>query len=223
MGPNASSGGMLSQTPTAAAASESAQVMHVLTNAGLIAQAQSQAAVMQSDDPQQLQVQASLAKQQHVLAVTAHAVNAESQPHIIGLNPNGTALAIAGQQVVQQAARKIAGDRAAFAAFSSPSNPNPTPPVSLNDVSMATQSAVAQAVAIAGPMSSDVDVMRTAQALIESQSHSTIIDPTLPHPVPSTLPTSAAPDLGQSLSFMGAPGSSLHLSMPLPNPSSLSR
>ncbi|KZV73454.1 hypothetical protein PENSPDRAFT_574528 [Peniophora sp. CONT] len=102
----------------------------------------------------------SLQQQQHVLTVTAQAVdNSVASAGSISAQP-GNLLASTAQQVVLSAARQIssAGGQQ----------------VTVNEVSMATQSAVAQAVELVGPMSNEVDVLRTANTLLQ---HNTRPDP----------------------------------------------
>jgi hypothetical protein len=119
-----------------------------------------------------------LAKQQHVLTLTAQAFDEgvagqRSDSHL--LSKSTTVLAAAAQQVVFQAARQVAADRSASAVTiqsavgaSAPTTPNPQ--VTVNEVSVATQTAVAQAVEITGPLSSEVDVLMTASSLLQRQA-----------------------------------------------------
>jgi hypothetical protein len=136
------------------------------------AQSQVVAAGAPSEPGHELQA---LAKQQHVLTVTAQAVddntvvpqgNAAAQPSSV--------LAAAAQQVVLQAARQVAADRSAIATAHISAGLPPPPAgaagqVTVNEVSVATQSAVAQAVELTGPLSSEVDVLITASSLLQAQ------------------------------------------------------
>jgi hypothetical protein len=137
------------------------------------AQSQVVAAGAPSEPGHELQA---LAKQQHVLTVTAQAVddtvfsqgNVTAQPSSV--------LAAAAQQVVLQAARQVAADRSAIAAAQINAGFSPPPAgaagqVTVNEVSVATQSAVAQAVELTGPLSSEVDVLMTASSLLQAQAH----------------------------------------------------
>lgn len=168
-------------------ATHDAQVMQVLTTAAQrVAQvAHSQVTTDTTTGPE---LQA-LAKQQHVLTVTAKAFDQE----VIGQRMDGTmqgstVLAAAAQQVVFQAARQVAADRSAVAASQISAGLLPPPSaVTVNEVSVATQSAVAQAVEITGPMSSDVDVLITASTLLQQQTR-----PPLNPPAPVLDPSQLA-------------------------------
>ena len=158
--------------------SQDAQVIQVLTSAAqrVAQEAQSQvvAAGAPSEPGHELQA---LAKQQHVLTVTAQAVDdtVASQGSVTA-QPSSV-LAAAAQQVVLQAARQVAADRSAIAAAQISAGLPPPPAgaaagqVTVNEVSVATQSAVAQAVELTGPLSSEVDVLMTASSLLQAQSH----------------------------------------------------
>jgi hypothetical protein len=170
-----------SQQPSVVA-SQGAQVMQVLTSAAqrVAQEAQSQviASLGPSNDPSGHELQA-LAKQQHVLTMTAAAYDKEitgSAQRLDGTPQSpSSALAQAAQQVVLQAARSVRADRsaaanvAAVAAGGSPQAAT-SQPVTVNEVSVATQSAVAQAVEITGPLSSEVDVLKTATSLLQKQT-----------------------------------------------------
>jgi hypothetical protein len=173
-------------------------VVQVLTNAAqrVAHEAQNQASsIMLPTGPAQALAQASLAKQQQVLTATAQAINSGAglNNHGVPLNdPVASAssmLVATAQQVVHQAARQVQADRNALAALqhmsSAPVPPPPPPPVSINDVTVVTQSAVAHAVAITGNLSSDVEVMMTANALIQQRSRA----PSLPMNPPPILPS----------------------------------
>ncbi|KAJ1309568.1 hypothetical protein OPQ81_006341 [Rhizoctonia solani] len=116
---------------------------------------------------------AALVKQQQVLGATAQAVADEVRagPHP---DSQGTAsvLVAAAHSVVVGAAQLVATDRVTQASRSAvdPHVMAPTQtPISVTEVSVATQSAVAHAVAINGPMATEVEVMMTANALIQQQ------------------------------------------------------
>ena len=128
--------------------SHDTQVIQVLTTA-----AQRVAADAQLVHPAASGDLQALQQQQHVLTVTAQAVdNSVATMGSISAQP-GNVLAATAQQVVLSAARQISGAGGAQ--------------VTVNEVSMATQSAVAQAVELVGPMSNEVDVLRTAKDLLE--------------------------------------------------------
>lgn len=114
-----------------------------------------------------------LAKQQQVLGATAQAVADEVRagPHP---DSQGTAsvLVAAAHSVVVGAAQLVATDRVTQATRNAADPHAMVPaqaPISVTEVSVATQSAVAHAVALNGPMASDVEVMMTANALIQQQ------------------------------------------------------
>ncbi|KAA1469455.1 hypothetical protein DENSPDRAFT_772513 [Dentipellis sp. KUC8613] len=183
--------------------SQDAQVIQVLTTAAqrVAQEAQSQvvAARIPSEPGPELQA---LAKQQHVLTVTAQAVDKTVSGQGAAAAEPSSVLAAAAQQVVLQAARQVAADHSAVAAAQMSAGLPPTPSsssqVTVNEVSVATQSAVAQAVEIAGPLSSEVDVLMTASSLLQQQSRAAPIatapalDPTRPHSTGTILPRSFA-------------------------------
>lgn len=157
--------------------SQDAQVIQVLTSAAqrVAQEAQSQvvAAGVPSEPGHELQA---LAKQQHVLTVTAQAVDDTVSAQGNAIAQPSSVLAAAAQQVVLQAARQVAADRTAIAAAAQISAGFPPQPVgaaaaqvTVNEVSVATQSAVAQAVELTGPLSSEVDVLMTASSLLQAQ------------------------------------------------------
>lgn len=195
------------------------QVVQVLTTAAqrVAQEAQSQVVAASASAHDVSGELESLAKQQHVLTVTAQAFNNKS----IGEAPVGTSsqsnvLAAAAQQVVLQAARQVAADRTS-ASLSSGIAPAQavTTQVTVKEVSVATQSAVAQAVEMVGPLSSEVDVMMTAKSLLQQQTRPPLaplaadpsqlaassFDPTRPHstggmlpiPFPTSLPPAPLP------------------------------
>ncbi|KAF9791257.1 hypothetical protein BJ322DRAFT_438766 [Thelephora terrestris] len=105
-----------------------------------------------------------LAKQQHVLSVSAQALDKK------GTNPNGSpsaanVLVAAAHQVVYKAAVQVATTNSVIQSL-----PVTTTQLSVQDVSAATLSAVAQAVDIVGPLSSELDVMMTASSLLSHQA-----------------------------------------------------
>ena len=166
-------------------------------------EAQSQVVASPNEAGPELQA---LAKQQHVLTVTAQAISSK----LAGEVPDGAvaqsnALTVAAQQVVLQAARQVAADRTS-ASISSGVDPAQavTTQVTVKEVSVATQSAVAQAVEMVGPLSSEVDVLMTAKSLLQQQTRppplapppdpvaaaqlSAQLDPTRPHSTGTLLP-----------------------------------
>jgi len=157
-------------------ANHDAQVIQVLTSAAqrVAQEAQSQviASTVSNEHAPELQA---LAKQQHVLTVTAQAFDQEVSGQRFDTPQQTNVLAVAAQQVVLQAARQVAADRSAAVASQIsaglPAPPSAATQVTVNEVSVATQSAVAQAVEITGPLSSEVDVLITASSLLQQQTH----------------------------------------------------
>lgn len=147
------------------------QVVQVLTTAAqrVAQEAQSQVVASPNDVGPELQA---LAKQQHVLTVTAQAFNTKiAAESVDGAGSQSNALTAAAQQVVLQAARQVVADRTVAAVSSGiPPSQNPAAQVTVKDVSVATQSAVAQAVDMVGPLSSEVDVLMTASSLLQQQT-----------------------------------------------------
>jgi len=148
------------------------QVVQVLTTAAqrVAQEAQSQVVASPNDAGPELQA---LAKQQHVLTVTAQAFNSKmaGDSQHDGAASQSNALTAAAQQVVLQAARQVAADRTVAAVSSGiPPSASVTSQVTVKDVSVATQSAVAQAVDMVGPLSSEVDVLMTASSLLQQQT-----------------------------------------------------
>jgi hypothetical protein len=203
--------------------SQDAQVIQVLTTAAqrVAQEAQSQvvAAGAPSEPGHELQA---LAKQQHVLTVTAQAVDdTVASQGCVPAQPSSV-LAAAAQQVVLQAARQVAADRSAIAAAQISAGLPPPPAgaagqVTVNEVSVATQSAVAQAVELTGPLSSEVDVLMTASSLLQAQQAQSQVQAQVqaqaqPRPPPPTVP---AVTHRHHASFSGIPiPSSLPLSHP---------
>lgn len=164
----------LGQAPTLTA--QDAQMMQVLTSAAQRVAQEAQAHVIAQSRPQAVpgpELQ-SLAKQQHVLTVTAQALDQEVSSPPEAVPPSSHALVAAAQQVVFQAARQVAADRTAVMSLAGgvPTLQQPATgtAVTVNEVSVATQTAVAQAVEITGPLSSEVDVMMTASSLLQHQT-----------------------------------------------------
>lgn len=176
------------------------QVVQVLTTAAQRVAQEAQSQVVASPNEVGPELQA-LAKQQHVLTVTAQAISSKMAGEVPeSAVAQSNALTAAAQQVVLQAARQVVADRT-VAAVSSGLPPavavNAVPQVTVKEVSVATQSAVAQAVDMVGPLSSEVDVLMTAKSLLQQQTRAApaLIDSTRPHStgssprVPFDLPT----------------------------------
>ena len=154
------------------------QVVQVLTTAAqrVAQEAQSQVVASPSEVGPELQA---LAKQQHVLTVTAQAISSKLAGEVPeGAVAQSNALTVAAQQVVLQAARQVVADRT-VAAVSSGLPPavaaSTVPAVTVKEVSVATQSAVAQAVDMIGPLSSEVDVLMTAKSLLQQQTRGSTV------------------------------------------------
>jgi hypothetical protein len=158
---------------------QDAQVIQVLTSAAhRVAQAaQSQVNSVPSVDPPGHNLQ-SLAKQQHVLTVTAQALDRGGMSGDMSIDPNvssNISLAAAAQHVVLSAARQVVADhsvaQAAVGIAPSPMAAAAAAQVTVDEVSAATQNAVAQAVEIIGPLSSEVQVLMTASSLLQWQTN----------------------------------------------------
>lgn len=166
------------------------QVLQVLTTAAQRVAQEAQSQVIASRTPSEPTAALELlAKQQHVLTVTAQALDQTIDHGGTGSRlDNGTqpshvlAMASAAQQVVLQAARTVTADRTAHNTSMGIQTPQSTvaSQVTVNEVSMATQTAVAQAVGMAGPLSSEVDVLMTASSLLQQQARNTPPAPSPP-------------------------------------------
>lgn len=189
---------------------ESAQVMLVLNNAAdRVAQEAVTQAIQSAPGPAQVHTQAVLAKQQQVLSVTAKVIQHEAHNALVADSrgepqAGASMLAQAAQAVVHQAAKQIQADKTAVAMMHAKDGAGPAAmptPISVTDVSIATQSAVAHAVAITGSQSSEVEVMLTASNLIQQRSRadSTNVMPTA-MPAANYLPQSSYPSLGAGTS-----------------------
>ncbi|EPQ58343.1 hypothetical protein GLOTRDRAFT_137081 [Gloeophyllum trabeum ATCC 11539] len=162
-------------------ATQDSQVVQVLTTAAqrVAQEAQSQVVAARSltDPGPELQ---SLAKQQHVLTVTAQALDKDLTSYE-GPTESSAVLAAAAHQVVFQAARQVAADKSAAVAShlsaGIPPSPSTSAQVTVSDVSAVTQTAVAQAVGIMGPLSNEVEVLMTANSLLQQQTLGTLSVP----------------------------------------------
>ncbi|QRV85856.1 Formin-like protein 3 [Ceratobasidium sp. AG-Ba] len=153
--------------------SDNHQVMQVLASAVSRVTHAAHAAQVQSNSPFINADQVALAKQQQVLGATAQAVADEVRA---GPHPDSqgaaSVLVAAAHSVVVGAAQLVVTDRVAQATRNHVEgmvSAASQAPISVTEVSVATQSAVAQAVAINGPMATEVEVMMTANALIQQQ------------------------------------------------------
>jgi hypothetical protein len=182
------------------------------------AQSQVVAAGAPSEPGHELQA---LAKQQHVLTVTAQAVDDNTVvPQGNVPAQSSSVLAAAAQQVVLQAARQVAADRSAIATAHISAGLPPPPAgasgqVTVNEVSVATQSAVAQAVELTGPLSSEVDVLITASSLLQAQQAQSQVQAQVQAQCPVPPPTAPAVTHRHHSSFSAIPISS---SLPLTHP-----
>ncbi|KAI0647007.1 hypothetical protein C8Q79DRAFT_599112 [Trametes meyenii] len=159
----------LSAPPPPVVAPES-QVVQVLTTAAQRVAQEAQSQVVASPNEAGPELQA-LAKQQHVLTVTAQAISSKMAGEVPqGAVAQSDALTAAAQQVVLQAARQVVADRTVAAVSSGLPAAAAGPQVTVKEVSVATQSAVAQAVDMVGPLSSEVDVLMTAKSLLQQQT-----------------------------------------------------
>ena len=113
----------------------------------------------------------SLAIQQRVLTVTAQAIDRVAlagKGEVPGTHTT-MSLAAAAQHVVLSAARQVVADHAQVAGGMFPQSAAAAQ-VTVEEVSNATQTAVAQAVELEGPQSSDVQVLMTAGSLLQAAS-----------------------------------------------------
>ncbi|KZP12613.1 hypothetical protein FIBSPDRAFT_754794 [Athelia psychrophila] len=157
-----------------------------------------------------------LAKQQHVLSITAQALGETLDHNNAGTNagpsPQAThsrAMASAAQQVVLQAARTVTADRTALnTSLGIPTSQEVVASqVTVNEVSVATQEAVATAVNMSGPLSSEVNILMHASSLLQQKAQESST------PSPPAFDTSRfiAPDMhhpGPHPSFAMTTGSS---------------
>jgi hypothetical protein len=185
------------------APAEDSQVKQVVsTVAHRVTIAQARASAAQPEDPRQFQVLCSLGRQQKVLTATAEAFDNEARilekqqqgvmPTVDPESPTASSVLVAtAQQVVYQAARQVQSERNGTLFFASE-------PLTVQDVSEATQSVLAQAVEITSPLSSEVEVMMTANAIMQHNMAQTMAAPLNPTgvsplgPIPSS---ASAPDL----------------------------
>ncbi len=214
--------GPLIPAPAPVVAPES-QVVQVLTTAAQRVAQEAQSQVVASPNEVGPELQA-LAKQQHVLTVTAQAISSKMAGEVPeGAVAQSNALTAAAQQVVLQAARQVVADRtvaAVSSGFSSAVAASAVPQVTVKEVSVATQSAVAQAVDMVGPLSSEVDVLMTAKSLLQQQTRGApaLMDPTRPHStgsspsVPFDLPTALQIPLSMSQSIAIPPPGAVYYS-----------
>lgn len=130
-----------------------------------------------------------LAKQQHVLSITAQALGETLDQNHAGTqvdpSPQASqvrAMASAAQQVVFQAARTVTADRTALnTSLGIPStHATVAAQVTVNEVSVATQDAVAKAVNMSGPLSSEVNILMHASSLLQQQAQDATPAPSPP-------------------------------------------
>lgn len=116
----------------------------------------------------------SLAKQQHVLKMTAQAVDQVNHTQFPQPTPL-VAVADAAEQMVMQAATVAGVQKQAVVDDQKSAGLLPLDsvslPVTVNEVSRTAQTAVAQAVELTGPLSSEVHVLMTARSLLQQQEH----------------------------------------------------
>ncbi|KAF8498902.1 hypothetical protein JB92DRAFT_2744114, partial [Gautieria morchelliformis] len=139
------------------------------------------------DLEQQIQLQTFLTRQENVLTVTAHAINhALSAPsHAPFDKPTNAsnALARAGTDVVLCAWHKVAADHSAVIQMATgiPAEYNSgMQEVTMQEVSSATKTAVAQAVEQTNTLTSPIDVMLTAETIIQRNTQP--VTPSIPDP-----------------------------------------
>ncbi|GJJ12669.1 hypothetical protein Clacol_006913 [Clathrus columnatus] len=166
-------------------------------------------AVQTGSPAEQLQMQNSLTRQEHVLTSTAQAMNRvmiastsqdrgdTKQTPIV----EARSLAFAGTEVVICAVQKVAADRSAVIQMTTGMTASELDPpiVTMEEVSTTTKSAVAEAVEITDTTASPIDVMLTAETIIQQN--------TQPLSVPVTVPSmlNAGPAPSYPLTAHGVP------------------
>ncbi|KAF8498896.1 hypothetical protein JB92DRAFT_2654121, partial [Gautieria morchelliformis] len=153
----------------------------------VLIEAHSVQAAPNPDPEQQIQLQTFLTRQEQVLTVTAHAINdALSAPsHAASEQPTNAsdALARAGTDVVLWALHKVAADHSAVIQMATgiPAEYNSgVQEVTMHEVSSATKTAVAQAVEQTDTLTSPIDVMLTAETIIQRNTQP--VTPCIPDP-----------------------------------------
>jgi hypothetical protein len=172
--------------------SDPSQILRVIAEAiQNVAQAQSQSGVTLHGNTAQIQRQVDLAKQQQVLVATAQALsvgmldtqNSEVLPAI-------STLAHAARDVVNEVARHIVLERAArmpeTLSASNTGLAQPSQSLSIKEVAVGLQTSVAQAVHHSDAMSSELEVLMNACALVKQQGQMG---------VPTAPPASMAPSV----------------------------
>lgn len=148
---------------------------------------------MQGASPaEHLQIQNSLTRQEHVLTSTAQAINrvmiASASPPVV---EHGDAkesriveatLARAGTEVVICAAQKVAADRSAAIQLTTGMTTSELDPpmVTMEEVSSTTKTAVAEAVEITDTTASPIDVMLTAETIIQQNTQPMTVSVAVP-------------------------------------------
>jgi hypothetical protein len=170
-------GSGLAPPPPVAPSTEHAQVVQVLETAAQRVAEVTQEQVIHSARHHQAPAPEleNLAKQQHVLKMTAQAYDqVASHGHVTQPTPI-VAVADAARQMVFQAAQVAGVQKQAAVDDQKISGALPydavSAPVTVNEVSVTAQEAVAQAVEITGPLSSEVHVLMTARSLLQQQEH----------------------------------------------------
>ncbi|KAF9520482.1 hypothetical protein BS47DRAFT_634566 [Hydnum rufescens UP504] len=161
---------------------DSSQILRVVTEASQnVAQAQSQANVSPhgGGNAVQVQRQVALAKQRQVLIMTIEAVNIGMLDTRNSETPAASTLAHAARDVVSEVARQIVLERvtrmpdarsnASAEMKAGPLAFHSSPPLSIKEVAAGLQTSVAHAVNHSDAMSSELEVMMTACALIKQQ------------------------------------------------------
>ncbi|KAI1788275.1 hypothetical protein LXA43DRAFT_894961 [Ganoderma leucocontextum] len=167
--------GPLDLVPVASAVASESQVVQVLNTAAQRVAMEAQLQVVASPNQVGTKLHA-LAKQQYVLTTSVQAMSSKmagelSDAAVAQLK----ALTAAAQQLVLQAARQVVAGRtlaAVSSGLSSSATVSTVPQITIKEVSIATQSAVAEAVDIVGTLSSEVDVLIMAR-LLQHRKHPT--------------------------------------------------
>ncbi|KAF7969280.1 hypothetical protein HWV62_27811 [Athelia sp. TMB] len=180
----------LAPPPPVVSSANDAQVLQVLNSAAQRVAQEVKSQVIGSrplnEAPVSLEL---LAKQQHVLSVTAQALGETLDHNNAGTNAGPSpqasqvrAMASAAQQVVLQAARTVTADRTALnTSLGIPSSQEViASQVTVNEVSVATQDAVAKAVNMSGPLSSEVNILMHASSLLQQKAQESAPVPSPP-------------------------------------------
>ena len=203
----------------------SARVIQILQSAAQRVEQETHSQMISSFPPKEGQIE-DLVKQKHVLEQTVTAYGGELSGRTEGPQSQNRVLAVAAQNVVVQAAQTVIADRTAAVAGLpiSPAQSTAMQQVTVNEVSVATQDAIAKAVKINGTSSTEVDIILTATSILHEQArapgspsgmldisqqasteptqpHTTVTLPSRPLPLLAAMPNTLPPSLPEYLSL----------------------